>query len=166
MPLNIDFQQIFLHLLNFVILFAILYYLTYKPIKNFISKRQTYYEDLQKETHAQLESAEKAGKEYAELKESARAEIQKEKERIYKELEEIYAQKTHQAKEEAARIIAAARDEGEKEKNMIVKSAQDEISQLVATATEKIILHASTSEAYEQFLNAAEGGDNNDREYQ
>lgn len=33
MPLNMDWQQILLHLLNFVILFAILYFLLYEPVK-------------------------------------------------------------------------------------------------------------------------------------
>ena len=42
MPLNIDFQQIFLHLFNFVVLFAILYFLLYKPVKNFMDQRVAY----------------------------------------------------------------------------------------------------------------------------
>ena len=49
MPLNIDFQQIFLHLLNFTLLFAILYYLLYKPVKDFMAKREAYYADMDKE---------------------------------------------------------------------------------------------------------------------
>ena len=37
LPLNIDFQQIALHLLNFVILAGGLYLLLYNPLKNFMS---------------------------------------------------------------------------------------------------------------------------------
>ena len=37
-PLNIDFSQILLHLFNVVILFAILYFLIYKPVRNFMEK--------------------------------------------------------------------------------------------------------------------------------
>jgi F-type H+-transporting ATPase subunit b len=48
MPLNIDFQQIFLHLLNFTLLFAILYYLLYSPVKNFMAKRDEYYANMDK----------------------------------------------------------------------------------------------------------------------
>ncbi len=48
-PLNLDWQQILLHLLNFVILFAILYFLLYKPVKNFIEKRRKAYEDIDNE---------------------------------------------------------------------------------------------------------------------
>ena len=39
-PLNIDWQQILLHVLNFVILFGGLYFLLYKPVKNFMAKRE------------------------------------------------------------------------------------------------------------------------------
>ena len=42
-PLNIDWQQILLHLLNFVILAGGLYLLLYKPVKTFMEKRQQYY---------------------------------------------------------------------------------------------------------------------------
>ena len=60
MPLNIDIQQIFLHLLNFVVLFAILYFLLYKPVRDFMHKRAEYYQDLDqktKENYARSESA-------------------------------------------------------------------------------------------------------------
>ena len=35
-PLNIDWRQILLHLLNLVILFLILYFLLYNPVKKFM----------------------------------------------------------------------------------------------------------------------------------
>ena len=44
-PLNIDWQQILLHLLNFVILAGGLYLLLYKPVKAFMEKRQQYYQE-------------------------------------------------------------------------------------------------------------------------
>ena len=40
MPLNIDWQQILLHLLNFAILAFGLYFLLYKPVKAFREKRE------------------------------------------------------------------------------------------------------------------------------
>ena len=40
LPLNIDFQQILLHLLNFVILAGGLYLLLYKPVNKFIKKKR------------------------------------------------------------------------------------------------------------------------------
>lgn len=39
-PLNVDWQQILLHLFNFIILFGGLWLLLYKPVKNFMAKRE------------------------------------------------------------------------------------------------------------------------------
>ena len=39
-PLNIDWQQILLHLMNFAILAGGLYLLLYKPVKQFMAKRR------------------------------------------------------------------------------------------------------------------------------
>ena len=45
-PLNINWQQILLHLFNFAILFAGLYFLLYKPVKKFMEKREKYYKGI------------------------------------------------------------------------------------------------------------------------
>ena len=39
-PLNIDWQQILLHLFNFAILAGGLYLLLYKPVKRFMEQRE------------------------------------------------------------------------------------------------------------------------------
>ena len=39
MPLNINFQQVFLHMLNFALLFGAMYFLLYKPVKKFMDSR-------------------------------------------------------------------------------------------------------------------------------
>ena len=44
MPLNINLQQILLHALNFVILFGALYFLLYKPVRDFMDSRKAHYE--------------------------------------------------------------------------------------------------------------------------
>ena len=48
-PLNIDWQQILLHLFNFVILFAVLYFLLYSPVKKFMDERQKQFADFENE---------------------------------------------------------------------------------------------------------------------
>ena len=45
-PLNIDWQQILLHLFNFSILVGGLYLLLFKPVKNFMDKRTKHYQDM------------------------------------------------------------------------------------------------------------------------
>ena len=58
-PLNIDIQQICLHLLNVAILTFGLYMLLYKPVKDFMEKREAYYRDMDDQANAKLAEAEK-----------------------------------------------------------------------------------------------------------
>ena len=46
LPLNIDWQQILLHLFNFLILAGGLYLLLYKPVKQFMDKREQTYQAM------------------------------------------------------------------------------------------------------------------------
>ena len=46
-PLNIDWQQILLHLFNFSILVGGLYLLLFKPVKNFMDKRTKHYQEME-----------------------------------------------------------------------------------------------------------------------
>ena len=57
-PLNIDWRQILLHLLNLVILFLILYFLLYNPVKKFMEKRKKYYEEQDEKSKKTLAEAE------------------------------------------------------------------------------------------------------------
>ena len=69
MPLNINVQQILLHALNFVILFGALYFLLYKPVRDYMDARRARYEKMDEDAKAALAQAEqtKAGYE-AQLK--------------------------------------------------------------------------------------------------
>ena len=52
MPLNINLQQILLHALNFVILFGALYFLLYKPVRDFMDSRKAHYEKMDADAKA------------------------------------------------------------------------------------------------------------------
>ena len=74
-PLNIDWQQILLHVLNFVILFGGLYFLLYKPVKNFMAKREAHYAEMAQKAQSELDSAEKIKADYQEQLKSVEGEI-------------------------------------------------------------------------------------------
>lgn len=158
MPLNIDWQQILLHLFNFVILFAVLYFLLYNPVKQFMDKRTEYFKNLDDEAKEKLAAAEKTEAEYESKVMAADTELAAEKEKALKELEVSIATRKKQAEDEAAKIITDARITAEQERVKILKEAQSEIADMVTTATEKIISASDTEEAYNQFLRIAQGG--------
>ena len=62
-PLNIDWQQILLHLLNFVILAGGLYLLLYQPVKAFMEKRQSFYREQDAQAAKLLADAKQAAAE-------------------------------------------------------------------------------------------------------
>ena len=144
MPLNIDWQQILLHLLNFVILFAGLWLLLYKPVRKFMNSRREHYEKMDAD-------AEKKSAEIDEKRSAAR-----------RELDGYETMRKQAAEEEADAILAAARESAAREKERAVAEARGEIAGLVTQATEKIVLRESASEAYDQFLDAAEKSEKKD----
>ena len=53
-PLNIDWQQILLHWMNLAILTGGLYFLLFKPVKQFMEKREAHYKDLDAQAAGKL----------------------------------------------------------------------------------------------------------------
>ena len=59
MPLNINLQQILLHWMNLSILTGGLYFLLFKPVKQFMDKRAAYYQQLEEQASDKLAQAER-----------------------------------------------------------------------------------------------------------
>ena len=115
MPLNIDFQQIFLHLLNFTILLGGLYFLLYRPVKDFMAKRTAYYEDLDRQAKERLAEAERSQEAYRQKLDQADAEIRQKNEQAQQAALDAAEAQLGQAREEAGRILARAREEAQAE---------------------------------------------------
>ncbi len=160
LPLNIDFQQIFLHLFNFVLLFGILYFLLYKPVKDFMDKRTEYFKKMDDDAKQKLADCEKTKDEYQKKLASAQEEIAVRNEAARKELEEANAIRIKQTEEEAAKMIAEARKTIEKDRAKMIAEAQTEISDMVISAAEKLVIESSTSDAYDQFLDSVKRSEN------
>ena len=101
-PLNIDWQQILLHLFNFTILFGALYILLYKPVKNFMEGREAHYADMDSRAEQALADAENSKASYEQKEKDFDEEIRAEKSRLSKEIEA-----------ERERRLTAARGEAE-----------------------------------------------------
>ncbi|HIX09294.1 MAG TPA: ATP synthase F0 subunit B [Firmicutes bacterium] len=162
MPLNIDWQQILLHLLNFVILFAGLWLLLYKPVRKFMQNRREHYEKTDAEAEKKLAEAEEKRAEYEQKLGGADAEIEEKRVAARKEMDSYEALRKRAAEEEAASILTEARENAARERERALTDARSEIAGLVTEATEKIVLRESASEAYDQFLDAAERAEKKD----
>ncbi len=156
LPLNIDLQQILLHLFNFIILAGGLYLLLYKPVKSFMDQRTAYYENLDREAKAKLAEAEALNANYQQQLKDVDREIAQNRAKAIKELHEQCDSELHAAKQQAAKLISNAQAEAEQERERILSDAQKEIAGMAITATKKL-LYRSVSETYDQFLAGAEG---------
>ena len=161
MPLNIDWQQILLHMFNVTILFFALYFILFSPIKKFIAKREQHFKDETKKGEDLLAEANEKKSLYEEKLSKANDEAEKEKELIIKEAEEIRAKYLNEAKAEAENIIESAKAKAKIEHDRIIDDAKDEIATIATDMAEKIILK-STADSYEKFLSSTEGENSNE----
>lgn len=152
LPLNIDWQQILLHLFNFVILFSILYFLLYKPVKKFMDERIEHYKKIDEEARMNLEESEKTKEKYLDKLASVEEEISAKKEKARKDIVASNAVKIKEAEKKAEKIINDAREVIERDKAKMLMEARNEISDIVISATEKLVVKSSTEEAYDLFL--------------
>lgn len=160
MPLNIDFLQILLHMLNFVILMGGLSFLLFKPVNRFMEERREHFAQAEKKNLEAAEENEKLRKEYEQKLRDADAEIFEKKKIAEKEWTDISARYIKEAKEKADAIILNAEQEAEDRKEHILESAQTEIGELVVSATQKLLSDTVTPERnsalYDEFIRLAE----------
>lgn len=154
MPLNIDLQQIFLHLFNFTLLFGILYFLLYQPVKDFMEGRIAYYADMERQAKEALDRANEAQAGYEEKLAQAEDEIHRREEEAMRAASQSAHAQIREAQTEAEKIIEKARAEARAESARITEEARAGIPEMVTAAVEKL-MSENTSAAYDQFLAAA-----------
>ncbi|MCD8383209.1 MAG: ATP synthase F0 subunit B [Clostridiales bacterium] len=161
LPLNIDWQQILLHLFNFAILAGGLYFLLYSPVKRFMEKREAYYQEMDRDARDRLEQAERL-----------KAEREEQLRQVDKEMEQRRAESAQAAEQEAQRTLAQAREKAEQlmekakastdlEHEKMLQSARREMTEMAVTATEKL-LQKSEGDPYDLFLNLVEGNESHE----
>lgn len=151
MPLNIDWQQILLHLLNFAILFCILYFLLYSPIKKFMKKREEHYKNIDEQANKKLSEADELKSSYEEKLANADKEIAAKEKEAFDNLNLEIDSQRQEAQIEAEKIIETAKKKSIKEKEDIIAKAQSEISDIATSMAEKIVT-GKTSSVYDEFL--------------
>ena len=158
MPLNIDWQQILLHLFNFAILFFALYFILYKPVRDFMDKREQMYIDRETDSNKKLEDANKAKAEYEQLLQNAESDAANYKKSAEQQAAADAEAIREQARADAEQIIEKARATAELERNEILKSTRREIAKTAAMMAEKIVTDSDTA-AYDRFIESAERGE-------
>ncbi len=143
-------------MLNFVLLFGAMYFLLYKPVKNFMDAREEKYRERDRVSKEMLEKAEASRAEYEQKLANVSAEIETARAQAQEALsKELNAQRA-EARKTADEPVERSRAAAQKEHDDVMAKAQSEIADIVAAAAEKLAF-ANDGEAYDSFLNAAEG---------
>lgn len=154
MPLNIDWQQILLHLLNFAILAGILYFLLYKPVKSFMAKREQTYREMAEQTardrreaselrRAAQDKFDAAEDAIAEMRTHASDEVEAEKQRLLGE-----------ARAQARRIIETAGKTADMRSKKALADSNEALRAMALEAVQKLLINDGN--ALDKFLDAAE----------
>ncbi len=148
-PLNVDWQQILLHLFNFIILAGGLWLLLYKPVKNFMEKREAHYKEIDNAANEKLAAAEAEQQKYSGLIEKAQDEAAELKKKAMADAD--LAAKAHiaDAEQEKQRIIDDAKRAAQAEKNKVLQETNAQIEEMVSAAVDKLLV--STESAYDSF---------------
>ena len=157
MPLNIDWQQILLHWMNLAILTGGLYVLLYKPVKEFIAKREEHYRQMEGEAADKLAQAEQVRAEYQAKLDGAGEEIRQARSKAQQALQQSTEEQLAQAQEQARQIVAHARAEAEHSRERIMSESRRELKELTARAAQKLAAQPD-ADPFDQFLDLAEGG--------
>ena len=162
LPLNINIQQILLHMLNFVILTGGLYFILYGPVKKFMDQRQVHYAEMDKAAADKLAEAEKLAADRRAQLDHVEDELRERRAESQKIAQAAAQQQLDRAQQQADQIIAAARKNAESIRTKALTDSQKELKELAMAAAEKLAL-SSSRDAFDEFLNLAEEGDQHEQ---
>ena len=157
MPLNIDWQQILLHWMNLAILTGGLYFLLFKPVKQFIETREAHYREMEEQAQDKLAQAEQLKADCQAKLDHADEEIHQERVRAQQSAAQAAQEQLDQAGEQAQHIIAKAKAEAEQSRERALRESQKEMRELAAKAAKKLAAQPGT-DFFDQFLDLTEGG--------
>lgn len=136
---HIDWHIIIAQLVNFVVVFVVLYLFALKPLKKLMDERSDKISKGVSDAKENAVIVEKTKKEYAEIVARAKAEANDLFQKGKQETEAKRLEMLESAKSEVNLLILNGRKSLENEKAKIVEEAKKEVVALAVAATEKIL---------------------------
>ena len=155
MPLNINLQLILLHWMNLAILTGGLYFLLYKPVKQFMAKREEHYRELDQQANDKIAQADQLKAQYQEKLDGAQEEIHRARVKAQQAVQQSTQEQLEQAKVQAEQIVTHAHAEADRIREQAQYDSQQDIRRLAETAARRLALQ---QDPFDQFLDLAEGG--------
>lgn len=150
--LGINLPTLVAQIINFVILFGLLYLVAYKPIMRMLDERSKKVKESMEQTEFIRRQAEQSEEEARKRIEAASKEGQALIERAVRTGEETKHEAQQQAREQAESLIAKARTEIQRERNEAIDDLRKEFADLTIMAAGKVIDRSLDKEAHRQLI--------------
>ncbi len=146
--LGISLPTLIAQIVNFVILFGLLYLVAYKPIMRMLDGRSKKVKDSMEQVEQIKEQAAHAEEEAKKRIEAASKEGQEVIARAVRTGEEVRQQAQQGARQDAEALIARARAEIQRERDDAIDGLRREFADLTILAAEKVIERSLDKEAH------------------
>ena len=150
--LGISLPSLLAQIVNFGILFGLLYLVAYKPIMRMLDERSGKVKESMERTELIKEQAARAEEAAQQQIEAASKKGQEVVARAVRMGEETRGQAQQEARQEAESIIARARTEIQRERDGAIDELRREFADLTMLAAEKVIDRSLDKEAHRQVI--------------
>ncbi len=137
--LGIDLPILVAQIVNFAVLFGLLYLVAYKPVMRLLDERSRRIKEGQEQAKSMEEEASRAREAVKKQMEMARREGQNRIDRAVRMGEEIKQKAQEDARKEADSLIARARTEIQQERDAAIEEVRKEFADLALMAAGKVI---------------------------
>ena len=152
--LGISLPTLVAQIVNFVILFGLLYLVAYKPIIRMLDERSRRIKESMDQAESIKEKAAHAEEEVKKQLETASREGQERIARAVRAGEEAKQKARQEASQEAEALISRARAEVQREQDEAVDKLRKEFADLTILAAEKVIDRSLDRKAHRQLIDA------------
>ncbi len=150
--LGINLPTLVAQIVNFVILFGLLYLVAYKPIMRMLDERSRKIRESMEHTEVARQQAEQAEEESKKRIEAAGKEGQELVARATRTGEEIRRQAQQDARQDGESLIARARTEIQRERDEAIDELRTEFADLTILAAEKVIEQSLDKKAHRELI--------------
>ncbi len=150
--LGIDLSALIAQLVNFLLLFGLLYMFAYKPILRMFDERARRIKESVEQADQVKEQAAQAEEENRKKLEAAAREGQEAMSRAMRAGEGARQRAQEEAREEAAAMLEKARADIQRERDEVIGEVRQEFAGLAVAAAEKVIEKSLDEEAHRELI--------------
>ncbi len=150
--LGFNLSTLVAQVVNFVILFGLLYLVAYKPVTRMLDQRAQKIKDSLEQAEATREKATHAEEEIRKRLEEASREGQERIARALRAGEETKQKAQQEARQEAEALLVRARADIQRERDDAIQRLRQEFGDLTILAAQKVIKRALDKETHRQLI--------------